>query len=482
LRDPLVSILVDLDTPVEPKNADGSLSQNPMRVPLGTRSVATGTFLRLTVGDGILDIPGGVRIAPANAEAVSASQFERDESQSAVSRALHLSSHSLASTSTQRTIEEAVQALAEHNRWKEIVELTDSTGSAPESAPPALVTARVQALMRTGRTAEARTLAILPAVSRSMQRKREPRALAELSELMARLGAWDAAVEALKAASFMKDAPDMTAQLRQLALRRQLANSVPSATTAHFLVHNTPDVAPTVTERIGELLEAELQRLSRTFQTTSFNPTRVNVVRWDDFSGKLTGSENIVGFYDGDITIPFGSVSSFRESTVAILTHELTHAIVAQASSDNAPRWFQEGVARRMELVEHQENIFHRSSGQLFPAITLLDATLQGSIDPQAVDQAYVIAATLIRFFEDRYGADSVNRMIASFRGGADSDETLMTVTGKTFAELDVEFRAWGLTHSDVFIDRSPWPYMKFYSLGIDPRIQLNIHFSRPHP
>jgi hypothetical protein len=62
-----------------------------------------------------------------------------------------------------------------------------------------------------------------------------------------------------------------------------------------------------------------------------------------------------------------------------------------------------------------------------------------------------------------------------------DSDEALVALTGKPMREMDGEFHTWGATHASAFTDSTPWPYMQFYSLGIDPKIQQSIHFSKPH-
>jgi tetratricopeptide (TPR) repeat protein len=481
LRDPGVAILANLDSVNEQATADASLARSPMVVPSRTSSTATGSLVRLSVGEASLVIPGGAPIAPGGTQVIGAEAFEVAESDRARSRAAPLASHGLVSASAQRTVGKAAKALAEHNRWADILALTNGVESASDGIPASLIAWRVRALLRSGKVVEARAIATGPLMARALQRFPDAGALLDLSELLAQAGAWDDAIETLKKVSAIKGAPDVTARIRRFDLRRELANSPVLTTTAHFAIHATADVPVTVTQRIGDLLEAELVRISQTISIVEFRPLRVNVLHWDNFRDQ-TGSEHVLGFYDGDITIPFGSVTRFRENIVAILSHELTHAIVSQASNDNAPHWFQEGVATRMELVEQQENIFHQRGAQRFLAVKLLDPTLQSSLDPTATSEAYVIAETFIRFLEDRYGPTSINHMIASYRDGADSDSALLSLTGKRSAEVDTEFRIWGLTHAGLFLDKTPWPYMQFYSLGADPKVQQGFHFSRPRP
>jgi hypothetical protein len=159
----------------------------------------------------------------------------------------------------------------------------------------------------------------------------------------------------------------VAARLRQLELRRALATNGVIIATPHFDVRHDPTMNPAIAGRIGELLEAELARIRKTLTGDSPEPRRVtvNVFYWDDFREGITGGDHILGVYDGEILFPFGVVNQFKPEIVAVITHELTHAVVAQATADNAPRWFQEGLAQRMELVPRHENAFHETATDL---------------------------------------------------------------------------------------------------------------------
>lgn len=480
LRDPATAILVNVNTPDDQKTADFDLGSRPMRVPTRTLSVATGMLVRLSIGLSRIDIPGGAAIAPINTTVVSARDFQRGEQTAALRAVEGESSPSLASAASQRTINAAAEALAEHNNWQRIVELTRAVRPDTDNISIELVIWRVQALIRTNHIDEARQLATGPAVKHATQREPDAGALLQIADLLASTGAWLEAIEVVRKASSVPNAPDVSGYLRRLELRRVLAASPPVLTTKHFEIHTSVGVPVTVPERVGELLEAELLRLLPRFKLAEFHPVRVNVIGWEEFSNDLTGSSHVVGFYDGEISIPFGEVANFRGSVVSILTHELTHAIVAQASGDNAPHWFQEGIASRMELVEKQDNIFRIHPTKQFVALELLDPTLLGSIDPKAISEAYLIAQTFVRYLEDRHGPDSINRFIEAFRAGSSTEESIMAVTKQSISAIDHDFRAWGTTHGEPFIDKTPWPYARFYSLGIDPKVRDAIRFSRP--
>jgi hypothetical protein len=478
LADAGLASLVNLNSAEERATAAPALGRSPMNLPHGARATVCGAYLRIVAGSSRLDVPGGSAIAPASTAVVTGDELERQESAEALRTAQSLGSPSLSSSAMQRTVGAAADALAARNRWSDIETLTRAVRPESEGLPISLVLTRARALVRLKRGEEARVLALGHAGQQAVGV--DVSSLLELSEIMAAAGKWDDGLSLVRRASQLKGAPDISNSLRRLELRRSLAESPVIFSTAHFSIHGTPDVTVMVAERVGQLLEAELQRLSGALSTNAFQPIHVNVTQWDEFTEQLTGSEHIVGFYDGEITVPFGEVAQFREGVVSILSHELTHAIVAQQSLDNAPRWFQEGLATRMELTERQENIFQLHPDRQFVALSVLDATLGESLNPNAVADAYTVASTLIRFIEDRYGRAAIGNLINAFREGKETNEALFAALGvRDLSALDVEFRQWGMTHNEAFVDKTPWPYWQFYSPGIDPKIRNSIRFSR---
>lgn len=476
LHDSGIAQVVQLFEPEERKEKDLALSRNPIEVPAETHALAAGSYLQLAIGTARLEVPGGAAIAPRGTAVVSAQEIERQVNESAFLQLKHRGG-AVSSAGTQRSLELVLDELERRQRWTTILELTQSVSPHSVNLAAPLVSARLTALIRTGQLDKAKALATAPELKKSLRIDPDPAEMLEIAELLALSGAWDESIGMVRTAGGIHNAPDVTGRLERLELRRRLASSPPTQATAHFEMHSTPDIPVTVAERIGELLEAELQRISSHLTVKEFRPIRVNVVTWSDFSQRITGTDHILGFYDGEITVPFGTVAQFRDQVVAILSHELTHAVVAQATSDRAPRWFQEGLATRMELVERQENIFAIRNGEPLLALELLDPMLVNAMDPDGAAEAYVAAQTFIRFLEDRFGSDSLRRLIADFAAGTDSEEALRRVTGSTPLELDHQFRIWGLTHSAAFIDQRPWPYMRYYSLGIDPSVRNNIHF-----
>jgi hypothetical protein len=359
----------------------------------------------------------------------------------------------------------AVAALLRHNRWADVLKLTD------EDVPPELLHVRIRALLRARRVDDARKLA-------ETQKTDDPLMRIAIAEAMSNAGQWSTAETLFRSVNGETHAELVTIRLRQLELRRALATNAQTIATSHFDVRHDASINPAIAARIGDLLEAELGRLQQKLPKVELRRVAVNVLRWEDFSGGITMSDHILGLYDGEILFPFAAVEQFKPAVVSVITHELTHAILSQATGDNAPRWFQEGVASRMELVPRQENAFRDTPQELVLPVTLLDAVMEKNADASA----YVVAQTFIRFLEDRYGADAISTLASEFARGTNSDDALLKLAGKPLEALNADFRQWGFHHNGDFVSDEPWPYRDLYSPGVDPRIREGFKFRKRSP
>jgi hypothetical protein len=307
-----------------------------------------------------------------------------------------------------------------------------------------------------------------------------PGTLISIADAMASLGSWDTAARLYGGVADKEYEPVAAMRMRQLQLRRALSESGKTIATAHFDIRHDASMNAAIAGRIGDLLEAELARLQKTLPPAEVRRITVNVLSWDDFRGGITGSDHILGLYDGEILFPFAVVNQFKPEVVAIITHELTHALVAQASGDNAPRWFQEGIAQTMELRPMHDNVFHATPPQLVIPVSLLEAVMTNAAEPQAVEQGYLVAQAFVRYLTDRYGASAPGNLIGEFARGRNTDDALTSLTGKPVDAISREFRDWGFAHTANFTSTEPFPYAHLYSPGVDPRIREGFRWRRP--
>ncbi len=440
--------LISYYAPTEPVVRSRVLATAPIDWPRNAKAFVSGEKLRVEIGSAAIVVPNGAALAPKDAQVVPAT-FEQERND-----ALALAEANRGTASIR-----AISALARHNRWSDVLKLTE------RETPDELLHVRIRALLRAGRVEDARRLA-------ETRHADDEKTRIAIADAMSNAGQWSVAE------TLFRSAGNQDLKLRQLELRRALATNAQSIATRHFDIRHDASINPAVVSRIGDLLEAELARVQTRLLQTPLRRVTVNVLHWEDFRRDITNSDHILGLYDGEILFPFASVERFQPEVVAVITHELTHAVLAQATHDNAPRWFQEGVAARMELVPRQENAFATTPNALVLPVTLLDAVMERSADPDT----YVVAQTFIRFLEDRYGANAIAQLANEFAKGTNSDDALMKLAGKSLDALNADFRQWGFHHNGEFVNDEPWPYRDWYSPGIDPRIRGAFKFGVRQP
>lgn len=485
LHDVRTMSMISLLGAQEPLQRSAAFATKPLALPQNAKAFVCGEFLRITIGNASLDVPNGAALAPANAQLVAATHWTAEEDAAALRDAqslLELPARATLPAARTRVVR-AADALANHNRWRELLTVTNDITPQLESVSPELLVLRLRALLRAGRHDEARALANGEAVKALMQRNSYPATLISIADAIANIGDHERALQLYRAVQSEAHEQLVAARIAQLELRRALAASGTTIQTTNFDIRHDATMNPAIATRIGELLEAELARLQSKLPASSAQRrVTVNVLRWEDFRGNITRNDHILGLYDGEILFPFAVVQQFKPEVVSIITHELTHALVAQATNDNAPRWFQEGIAQRMELVPHHENAFYgRQPGVVLP-VPLLDAVMENATDPYTMQHGYIVAHTFIRFLEAQYGERALATLIAEFAKGRNTDDALTTLTGKSADALNRDFRAWGFANNGNFTSTEPWPYAHLYSPGVDPRIREGFTWGKRPP
>lgn len=481
VREPAIAEVVGLFGDAEPARRSPMLAKTPLAWPSGSRTFAMGELLRVELGDAALEVPFGVSFAPPDAAVVPATHRTEHDFAVALRDAktlLQLPARATSPAARHRVVR-AAQALARHNRWADLLKLTDDIRPDSASVPPDLLVLRMQALLRADRIEDARGLAEGDAVT-TLGRRHAPAALLAIADAMASTREWKTAESLFLAVGSREHVELVRARLRQLERRRDLASSLQTLATAHFDIRYDPAINPAIASRIGDLLEAELVRLQQILPPVRFRRVTVNVLHWDDFRGNITGSDHILGLYDGEILFPFAVVQQFRPDVVSIITHELTHALLAQATADNAPRWFQEGSAQRMELLPSHPNPFARTAADQVIPVPLLDAVMENAADPYATEHGYHVSHAFIRFLEARYGRRAIATLAAEFAKGKSTADALAALTsGKSVDALNQEFRTWGFANTAAFVNEERFPYGHLYSPDIDPRIREGFRWGK---
>ncbi len=456
LRRPAVTGLISLAAATEPLVLADKACTRPVILPPDAEARTSGEYLQVEIGAQRLLVPGGAELAPPGTPVVESTEWTRDEESRRLADfetllSLGTNASAFAQPALRQRITATTAALANRSRWADLVRLTDSLSPTSEHVPPSIFFLRSVGLQRLDRSEEAKRVLTQMAASRVLQRKRDANAFAQLAELFAAHDLFDAAVRMYDRAQAIRPNPFVDDRVRQIQMNKRLATRYSTVQTAHFSIHYPEDVTQLRANQLGEVLERELTRLQKWIPVPGFKPVVVNVVWWQDFRATYTGSDFILGFYNGKITVPFAGVDAGHPQVTAILGHELAHAMIAQATSDHAPRWFQEGLAQRIELRQFHENAFNMYDDDRLLPVPLLDPVLRASPDPEMISAAYIIAQTNVRFIETRYGRGAVVKMMDAYRDGATTEEAITRACGKSIAEYELDLRHWGHSEKRVF-------------------------------
>jgi tetratricopeptide (TPR) repeat protein len=465
LRKPRTSTLISLSAPAEATFASEKATTRPIVLPAGAVPRISGDFLSVAIGEQELLVPGGAALAPTGTTVADAATWARSDEDRGLREYENLVAASrnagaFTQPALRRRITRTANALASRNRWSDLAALTDELTPSAEHVPAELFFLRNTALVRLERDAEAKQLMSQLAGSKVLQRRKDARALEQLGEMLAQHDLFDQAIAMYDRAQLIRPNPYIDDRVRQLQMNKRLATKYSTHKTEHFEVRYPEDLSMSAAITTGQILEAEFKRLQKWIPVRDFKTVYVNVVWWQDFRSTYTGSDFILGFYQSRrITVPFAGVRAYIPPVVAILTHELAHAMLAQATNEQAPRWFQEGMAQRVEMKEYMPNAFNMYTDDRLLALAVIDAVMTRSPDPEMITEAYIEAQTIIRYVESKYGEQGVAKMINAYRDGLTTTEAIARVTGRTVAGFDNDLRTWGRSASRVFTDAPPIRY-----------------------
>ncbi|HLJ72946.1 MAG TPA: hypothetical protein VKU62_00070, partial [Thermoanaerobaculia bacterium] len=464
LRTPPGIESISLSQPNEATFAAANASSRAIRLPSGAAAGISGDFLHVQIGDSELLVPGGAALAPQGTTVVDAGAWARDEEERGLRDFPQLATvartaAAFSSPALRRRVLRTADALAKRNRWADLLSLTDGLSPKSEHVPAELFFLRNEALHHTQRAAEGTRMIEELAASKVLQRRRDADALERVAEMLSADDQYDVAVALYDRAQAIQPSPLNDERVRQIQMNKRLATKYGTVTSAHFEVHYPEDVHVVTAQQIDDILEAELARLQKWVPVPNFQKVVVNVVWWDEFRSTYTGSDFILGFYNGKITVPLAGAWKFVPQVVALMSHELTHAMIAQATNDQAPHWFHEGLAQRIEMRPYHANAFNMYDDAHLLAMPLLDAAISTSSDPDVIGEGYIESQTVIRYIEAKYGVGGIKTLLEAFRDGATNDEAIRKLTGKSVADFDVSLREWGRGTSRVFENPEPIHY-----------------------
>ncbi len=132
-----------------------------------------------------------------------------------------------------------------------------------------------------------------------------------------------------------------------------------------------------------------------------------------------------------------------------VMWHELGHVFAIQLSNSRVPRWFTEGLSEYETLIarpewrrENDADLYGAVANKTLPSIGDLNSEFMQP-DASAVVVAYFLSAVTIEWLAQSYGFPKLVDALKLYGKGKETPEVLKTITGKTIAQLDVDFRKY---------------------------------------
>jgi tetratricopeptide (TPR) repeat protein len=449
----------------EPRGACEGVSRRALELPPGVAARLLGEVLRLTVREppgappiagapatAAVLAPGACDLAPAGTAQVGAATWQEEREAAALARLAALrraaaSGGALAQPVLRRQTEEAAAALAERQRWSELVEITEGLAQPTAILPPRLTRLRAAALAHLGRNGEARDLLVRLALGDKASKRADPAALYQLAELLEQAGEFDQAIRLVAKGDSELPRPPGGDRLLQLQMEKRLAASMERFRSPHFVVSYPLSRGPAFAKEAARVLEAERERLQKWIPQLpgGGGPVEVRLLPFEDFELAYSQGGEVLGLFDGVIRLPLGSLRTFRPFAVAVLSHELAHAMIARRTGDRAPRWFHEGLAQHVEMQEEARVnpiADYRSSDRLL-AFPLLEPALASFSSAVWISAAYDEALWTLNYIEARYGVAGIHRLLDAFRAGQTTGEALSSALGTTTERFDSDLWEW---------------------------------------
>ena len=135
------------------------------------------------------------------------------------------------------------------------------------------------------------------------------------------------------------------------------------------------------------------------------------------------------------------------------MAHELTHLALARASTDQAPLWLQEGVARRLESAWREPSPFDDTpravdvaalglSGGIGPDIDAIGPSI--ALLPSALEAqiTYAKVQSFMTFYSEEAGAPGLSKLLQECKSGGSIENLVERASSRKFSEWKDKWKA----------------------------------------
>jgi cellulose synthase operon protein C len=219
-----------------------------------------------------------------------------------------------------------------------------------------------------------------------------------------------------------------------------------------FLIKTAPEETSVVAPYAADLAEEAHKKLTAKYKFTPTAPISIELFKnHEDFAVKALGLPGLgaLGVCFGQ-TIAMDSPSARQEGEFnwgGTLWHEYMHVISLQMTDYKIPRWFSEGLsvfeerrARPGWGDDWSVETVKAFTDKRFVKIVDLDAAFTRPKSPDGVGLAYFQASQVCEFVEEKYGFETILKMLALYKEGAKDIDVLQKALQLTPEKFDQTF------------------------------------------
>ena len=212
----------------------------------------------------------------------------------------------------------------------------------------------------------------------------------------------------------------------------------------HFALYTDAAISSEEAGRAEAYLEQEYRRQSPFFATELPGPQVVILYGGRAFFSLVSVPDWVSGVFDGKIRVSLDPDRGLTPQLQNVLSHELAHALIRQASNDRAPGWLHEGLAQWWEGKRLLRSEFREAMGG-HPPYTLaqMEGNLARKPDRATARANYAEALGLIEYLLQERGVGSMTCLLQDLGVGLSLQDALGKETGFTPEQLVSLWRAW---------------------------------------
>ncbi len=222
-----------------------------------------------------------------------------------------------------------------------------------------------------------------------------------------------------------------------------------------FIIKTSPKETEAVAPYAADLIEEAHKKLTAKYKFTPKAPIAVELFEnHDDFAVKALGLPGL-----GALGVCFGQTIAMDSPSArttgefnwgSTLWHEFMHVISLQMTDYRIPRWFSEGLSvfeeRKARPGWGQDwslNTLKAYTDNRFTKIIDLDAAFTRPKSPDGVPLAYFQAFQVCNFIEEKYGFDTILKMLDLYKQGLKDADVLQRAMQLTPEKFDEAFNSY---------------------------------------